>query len=1074
MNSEKYSHKQLQTTPFLSNKQLRAMLNNMLNNLRDSGVMHDNIFIVCFNLIARFKLAGDGTNPAAGGLGDTTLVNELLEILCATRGAWESVGAWFIKNTGGALKFNKDTRWLLEKVKGMPFTVGDLNLLTHPLNSEQYPAFNNKQLNNKQLQGMLLSDASLAKLETANTNAKPSNEDSASLIKPVAEACLSTFERIANAAQKKLDESNTPSSESFANHNTLNNPRATENLDKISQSTSKGYETLVKEPAIARVLVRNQQDGEQIPYYICREYSISSIPNLKLASRNAPVARLASLDIGEEFTLPDGSVVDVLERTRLQPTKTEKGWDSTDSVIESESFGPVTIKSLREILAEVTDVGGTEDLIAQLLAEETHKPNLIEGVRRAVIDKMGFRDQPILDKYQDEIFRLPLNKRLLILGPPGTGKTTTLIRRLGQKLDEEYLEEDEKKRVVDAAHSQGTVHANSWLMFTPTELLKQYLKEAFAREGVPASDLRIKTWKDYQSELARNTFGVLRTSSRGGFILKDKLLSMNNATYERPIDWFDDFYEWQRQAFLDELNDAATRLQEANSQKVKNFGVLLQDRLSQAPSISMAGLLSSLTDEIGEIQSLVNALKESSDNKITAALNLQLNRNRLLLDELAHLIDGLQQAQSIDADAQDDSDADDEEDPTAPRTGRVAALNAYKQAVRAQARATVSKRAINKTSRNGKIIEWLGERGLAKSDCTDVGKSLLVQASARRFVNPIKRYIDTLPNRYIAFRRERQLANTWYLKDGFEARDIHPLELDIVLLAILRAAGELIRRPNVRKNIESPAWSSLQPILRLYRTQILVDEATDFSPIQLASMAALADPKIRSFFACGDFNQRLTTWGARSADELKWVFSDFDIKEVTVSYRQSKRLNDLAQAMVRATGGTEQPASLPKHLNDNKDFAPALLENAVNIEAIVVWLAKRICEIDEFVGQLPSTAIFVNAEDEVAPVAEALNRALAEHNIQVIACQKGQAVGQENNVRVFSIEHIKGLEFEAVFFVGVDQLATLYPMLFDKYLYVGTTRAATYLGMICQGVLPASIENLRLHFGSNWQQDNHI
>jgi hypothetical protein len=47
-------------------------------------------------------------------------------------------------------------------------------------------------------------------------------------------------------------------------------------------------------------------------------------------------------------------------------------------------------------------------------------------------------------------------------------------------------------------------------------------------------------------------------------------------------------------------------------------------------------------------------------------------------------------------------------------------------------------------------------------------------------------------------------------------------------------------------------------------------------------------------------------------------------------------------------------------------------------------------------------------------------------------------------------------------------------MLFDKYLYVGTTRAATYLGMICQGVLPASIENLRLHFGSNWQQDNHI
>jgi hypothetical protein len=237
------------------------------------------------------------------------------------------------------------------------------------------------------------------------------------------------------------------------------------------------------------------------------------------------------------------------------------------------------------------------------------------------------------------------------------------------------------------------------------------------------------------------------------------------------------------------------------------------------------------------------------------------------------------------------------------------------QAVRAQARSAASKRSISKTSRNGKIIEWLGERGLTESDRAEVGASLLVQASARRFVNPVKRYLDALPKRYRAFRRERQSESTWYLKEGFEVRDIHSLELDLVLLAILRAAGDLISRPNVQRDIESPAWSSLQPILGLYRNQILVDEATDFSPIQLASMAALAHPRLRSFFACGDFNQRLTTWGARSTDDLKWVFSDFDIKEVSVSYRQSKQLNELAQAMVRAIGGTEQNPSLPEHMD---------------------------------------------------------------------------------------------------------------------------------------------------------------
>ena len=41
---------------------------------------------------------------------------------------------------------------------------------------------------------------------------------------------------------------------------------------------------------------------------------------------------------------------------------------------------------------------------------------------------------------------------------------------------------------------------------------------------------------------------------------------------------------------------------------------------------------------------------------------------------------------------------------------------------------------------------------------------------------------------------------------------------------------------------------------------------------------------------------------------------------------------------------------------------------------------------------------------------------------------------------VFSTSSTSRLEFEAVFFVGVDRLATIHPELFDKYLYVSTTR----------------------------------
>ena len=253
------------------------------------------------------------------------------------------------------------------------------------------------------------------------------------------------------------------------------------------------------------------------------------------------------------------------------------------------------------------------------------------------------------------------------------------------------------------------------------------------------------------------------------------MASLSEAALERPIQWFDDFDTWQRKAYVQELHDAATQLHEAKTPEVLSLGARLQDILSRAADGALAAMFGSLAVEIAKVQALVSSLKEGSDAKIKAALNLQLNRNRAFLDELARVIDSLQQAQATDADDQDDPDADEEEDATAPHTGRAAALNAYMQAVRAQARAAASKRTVSKASRNGKIIEWLGDRGLTEADRAEVGASLLVQASARRFVNPIKRYLDGIPKRYRAFRRERQPANTWYRHEGFEARDIHPL-----------------------------------------------------------------------------------------------------------------------------------------------------------------------------------------------------------------------------------------------------------------------------------------------------------
>ena len=252
-----------------------------------------------------------------------------------------------------------------------------------------------------------------------------------------------------------------------------------------------------------------------------------------------------------------------------------------------------------------------------------------------------------------------------------------------------------------------------------------------------------------------------------------------------------------------------------------------------------------------------------------------------------------------------------------------------------------------------------------------------------------------------------------------------------------------------------------------YRHQILVDEATDFSPLQLACMNALAHPRTRSVFACGDFNQRLTTWGVRSPEALSWSLPNVEVREITVAYRQSRQLNDLTKDIIRAVGGTVSNVTLPAEV-DNDVAAPVLLENG-STEETVKWLADRIVDIERFVvNQLPSIAVFVNSEEEVDSTAKALEALLGEHNIPVMACREGQAVGRESSVRVFDIQHIKGLEFEAVFFLGVDRLAELQPELFDKYIYVGTTRAAAYLGLACAGELPAQLSSVRRHFMADW------
>jgi superfamily I DNA and RNA helicase len=190
---------------------------------------------------------------------------------------------------------------------------------------------------------------------------------------------------------------------------------------------------------------------------------------------------------------------------------------------------------------------------------------------------------------------------------------------------------------------------------------------------------------------------------------------------------------------------------------------------------------------------------------------------------------------------------------------------------------------------------------------------------------------------------------------------------------------------------------------------------------------------------------------------------------MSAPYRQSDKLNELAKLLAAASSGPV-PDTASAGYTHNEGFRPVAGKEMSNPSKLIAWLAERIIEIENSVGTLPSIAIFVIDEEQVRSVSEALNHALVGKNIPVVACRDGLALGQDNNVRVFNVEHIKGLEFEAVFFIGVDALERKFPELFDKYLYVGTTRAATYLGLTCDGSqFPGKIRPIEPLFASTWK-----
>ena len=74
----------------------------------------------------------------------------------------------------------------------------------------------------------------------------------------------------------------------------------------------------------------------------------------------------------------------------------------------------------------------------------------------------------------------------------------------------------------------------------------------------------------------------------------------------------------------------------------------------------------------------------------------------------------------------------------------------------------------------------------------------------------------------------------------------------------------------------------------------------------------------------------------------------------------------------------------------------------------------------------------------------------------------------EKTLRIFPIDQVKGMEFEAVFFYDIDDIES--SSLINKYLYVGLSRASMCLAVTSNGKSEKISNMLQKYFseGTTW------
>ncbi len=867
-------------------------------------------------------------------------------------------------------------------------------------------------------------------------------------------------------------------------------PLGRHSVGRARAETRRDLRQIAREPFIARVELEWVDDNDRSPacretIYVTRGSAsdvMDAIPGARVVSYRAPLGRIAEFAAGEyaAVSIPGRySEAEIQQRIRVRPVHRGGQWDGRESSFEFGTWS-AALDSIRAFLDELEQAAEpldeiVPDIIGELLEQADKRTQIREALHRQVVGRMLLRDQPILDRYQGEVFRMPIHRCLLLMGAPGTGKTTTLIKRLAQKRAADGLTEEEEKHLERLGLLSSIQDPSSWVMFSPTELLQLYLRDAFNKESVPAGGGNLKTWDRQRLALGKNVLRILRTADSGRFRLDESTDSLAERTSRGITALQEEFEGYFNEAMFRRARESVKYLRSRGSEVVN--GVLDEHLASiENGQVTSPRQLVGILDLAG-LQPELQKLQEEIGGKLRRMGSILVRNHSQLLDEMVEALPSILGKGREDDDAEEEDDASDpvtdvREDPRGSDDKRTTCAKLLVAAIRSRCRSLALGRR-PPGGRVGRVLKFLDGRLPSMEDMRALGHVVVTYQHLRTLSRFARTLVMGAPAWFNRFRRLKDVHARYYTEAAAKWIDQNRLsaeEVDVIILTMLRNTRLLLEsNPGHLSGRSRHDW--LEEIKGHYASQVFVDEATDFSAVQLACTLELAHPRLRSWFACGDLNQRITYGGIRSVAEIRELAdaagAQIEVRTISRAYRQSAKLRQLAVALAVAEAETtmEDPG-----FEDNVGVAPQLMEHCAEASE-VEWLASRIGEVETATGRLPSVAVFVHDEGQVDALVEQLRAQLANENVPVVGFKDGRAIGDAAEVRVFDVRHVKGLEFEAVFYLGIDELAKALPDLFERYLFVGVSRAATYLGVTCEDVLPDAMEKVRGHFETGgWAQ----